>query len=179
MFMCGVPTLVGTSEHIFLCGVPILFRIFERIFICSVPTLFWTSEHIFMCDVPIMIWTSEQNFMYSIPTLLPHSLPSWNISLAWKLTSLSLQNRASIGTVITERASKPASQPAPQSSVFEFCAVSPTQYEHFSDLLIFCLMPELHGRCQTVCPSNRKWNSSLICPLNILNWTNGSQLEHF
>ena len=146
----------------------------EHIFICSVPTLFWTSEHIFMCDVPIIVWTSEQNFMYSIPTFLPHSLPSWNISLAWKLTSLSLQDRASIGTVITESASHP-----PQSSVFEFCAVSPTQYEHFSDLLIFCLMPELHGRCQTVCPNNRKCNSSLICPLNILNRTNGSQLEHF
>ena len=126
--MCGVPTLVGTSEHIFMCGVPILFWTFEHIFICSVPTLFWTSEHIFMCDVPIIVWTSEQNFMYSIPTFLPHSLTSWNISLAWKLTSLSLQDRTSIGSVITERASKPAS---PQSSVVEFCAVSPTQYEHF------------------------------------------------
>ena len=111
ILMCSVPSLVETSEHIFMCGVPILFRTFEHIFICSVPTLFWTSEHIFMCDVPIIVWTSEQNFMYSIPTFLPHSLPSWNNSLAWKLTSLSLKDRASFDTVITERASKPASPP--------------------------------------------------------------------
>ena len=41
--------------------------------------------------------------------LLPHSAPSWILSYAENLASLSLQDRASIGTVITERASKPPS----------------------------------------------------------------------
>ena len=31
------------------------------------------------------------------------------------------------------------------------------------------LMPELHGRCQTVDPNNMKSNSNLISPLNFLN----------
>ena len=40
-------------------------------------------------------------------------------------------------------------------------------------------MPELHGRCRTVCPNNRKLNSNLISPLNFLNRTNGSQIRAF
>ena len=40
-------------------------------------------------------------------------------------------------------------------------------------------MPELHGRCRTVCPNNRKLNSNLISPLNFLNQTNGSQIRAF
>ena len=40
-------------------------------------------------------------------------------------------------------------------------------------------MPDLHGRCRTVCPNTRKLNSNLIIPLNFLNWANGSQIELF
>ena len=49
----------------------------------------------------------------------------------------------------------------------------------FINYLMICLMPELHSRCRTVCPNNRKLNSYLISPFNFLNWTNGSQIREF
>ena len=45
--------------------------------------------------------------------------------------------------------------------------------------LFIWLMPELHGRCRTVCPNNRKLKSNLFSPLNFLNRTNGSKIRAF
>ena len=40
-------------------------------------------------------------------------------------------------------------------------------------------MPELHGRCRTVCPNNRKLKSNLFSPLNFLNRSNIYQIKAF
>ena len=76
---------------------------------------------------------------------LPHSAPSWILSSAENLASFSLQDgaRIGIGTIIIEQASQPASHPdsqqptlilcgVPPPYVFEFCAVSPPQFEHLN-----------------------------------------------
>ena len=71
-------------------------------------------------------------------TCLPHLAPSWILSLAENLASLSLQDGARIGTIIIEPASQ---QPTlilcgVPPSVFEFCAVSPPQCDYLNTF--FC-----------------------------------------
>ena len=49
--------------------------------------------------------------------ILPHSAPSWILSLAENLASFSLQDEARIGTIIIEPPSQPASQQPTLNSV--------------------------------------------------------------
>ena len=74
-------------------------------------------------NIQILVIMTSVNIQ--ILVILPHSAPSWILSLAENLASFSLQDGARIGTMITlEPASRPASQqPASQQLTLIFVSI--------------------------------------------------------
>ena len=63
---------ISGYKHLWSCTVSPPYYEHVSTFMCGVPTLLWTSEHIFMCGVPNLFWTSEHIFMPVSPPYFEH-----------------------------------------------------------------------------------------------------------